>query len=216
MPRPALPSSPLKRLATLGLATVVLASGLAQAQIYRFVDAQGRVTFSDTPPADDGTAQVVTPNSTAAPSANLPAALRQPMQRFPVTLYSAPDCAPCDSGRQQLNARGIPFAEKTIESQADVAAFRQLGGGDRLPTLGIGQQMLSGHADTEWARLLDAAGYPEQSALPPGWQNTPASPLAPPIPPPQPAAEAPAQANSSPESPITPQASPDNPAGLRF
>lgn len=210
---PAQNLTPVMRWGVLGLA-LVLSHGIAQAQIYRSVDAQGRVTFSDTPPADEAKAQVHAPSRAATPAAQLPAALRQPVQRFPVTLFTAPECAPCDDARQQLVARGIPFTEKTVVSQADIAAFQQLGGRDMLPSLRIGQKILSGHADTEWARLLDAAGYPEQSALPSGWQASPASPLAPPAP--VAAEAAPAAQAPAPEVPITPPTSADNPAGLRF
>lgn len=199
---------------SLGLALLTLTTGLAQAQVYRSVDAQGRVTFSDTPPAFDAQPQAVQP--TTPTTSNLPAVLRQPVQRFPVTLYSATDCAPCDSGRAQLQARGVPFVEKTVQTPTDIAAFHQLGGGDTLPTLRIGQQLSAGHADTEWARLLDAAGYPQQSALPADWRSAPVTPLAPtPA-----AAETAADAASDPADrtapPIIPSATPDNPAGLSF
>ena len=36
------------------------------------------------------------------------------MGRFPVTLYTSTNCAPCGAGRTLLASRGIPFSERTV------------------------------------------------------------------------------------------------------
>lgn len=220
MPLPPASSHPVARLA-LVLASLCLALPAA-AQIYRSVDAQGRVTFSDQPPAADqaapGSADAAAPQ---AASGSLPYALRQTMQRYPVELYTSSGCAPCDSGRQQLQARGIPFTEKTVETASDIDALHQLGSNGQLPVLRIGQQSLTGHSETQWAQYLDAAGYPKSSQLPRSWTPPAPSPLAPAV---SVVAETPAsaaepdQAAPAPEATpaITPQADPGNPAGIRF
>src|SRR5256885_8900445 len=85
--------------------------------VYRIVGPDGKVTFSDRPA--QSAQQQAAPAAPAAPSvagttdsnANLPYALRQIAGRFPVTLYTSSDCAPCDSARQLLQSRGIPYAE---------------------------------------------------------------------------------------------------------
>lgn len=148
----------------------------------------------------------------------LPYALAQAAQRYPVTLYTAKDCAPCDSARSFLNQRGIPFSEKTIGSNADLAALKDLAHTSNVPALTIGTQTLDGFSDATWSQYLDAAGYPKTSQLPQGWQNAAASPLAPA----EPAgskigggASAPSAPAAS-ESPVVPKPSADNPAGIRF
>lgn len=195
---------------------LLLALGLAQwappsmAQVQRSVGADGRVTYSDAPaPAAQH----------RAASAALPYALRQAVQRYPVTLYSAAQCTPCDSGRRLLQSRGIPFSEKTVETAADVAALERLAGTRELPVLGIGAQQIKGFSDTDWNQYLDAAGYARTSQLPANWQQPAATPLAPAQlarPGTEPAA-APAETSSGDAEPaVTPTPTSTNPAGIRF
>jgi glutaredoxin len=141
--------------------------------------------------------------------------------RYPVVLYTGNDCAPCNSGRNLLNARGIPYTEKTVTTAEDIEALRRLAGEASLPFLSIGAQRLRGFSDAEWTQYLNAAGYPAQSALPPGYRRAAASPLvavtaATPASPATPAApDAGAQAPAAPaEVPV--QAPANNPAGIRF
>lgn len=180
-------------------ATALALSALPAAALYKVVQPDGSVTYTDRPPVDanaritplnrSGAATVPPVASPAAPP--LPAELRQAVQRHPVTLYAAPDCAPCVEGRALLQARGIPYSEKRVESGEDVAALEQLIGGRTLPVLAIGAQLLRGYSG-DWASFLDAAGYPRESRLPRGWPPASVSPLAPRAAPAAPAAPTPA------------------------
>src|SRR5690606_9609631 len=107
----------------------------------------------------------------------LPFELRQVVSRYPVVLYSGNDCAPCNSGRNLLNARGIPYTEKTVTTSEDIEALKRLAGEASLPFLTIGGQRLRGFSDAEWTQYLNAAGYPAQSALPSGYRRAAPSPL---------------------------------------
>lgn len=172
---------PLVVLGLSGLAALatVPVDAFAQ-QIYRFVGPDGRITFSDTPPAGAGTAAkaaVATASSAAGNVAALPFELRQVASRYPVTLYSGPDCGPCVSGRSLLTARGIPFTERTVSSNEDIEALKRLASVATLPVLTIGGEQLKGYSDVEWGKFLDAAGYPKTSQLPAGYQLPSATPL---------------------------------------
>ncbi|MDN4587646.1 NrdH-redoxin [Xenophilus aerolatus] len=197
---------------------LLLAAGAASAQgLYRNVDANGRVTYTDRPPAANAQpAPVGRSGGSAGTSAQLPFELRQIVQRYPVTLYTGDDCAPCATGRQLLQTRGIPFDERTVKSSEDIAALERLSGRNGLPLLTIGSQQLKGFSDAEWSQYLDAAGYPKSVQLPPGYRNPPAQPLvaqqaAPAAPAPAPAAVQAPPATPAPEAPT-----PSNPAGIRF
>ena len=96
--------------------------------------------------------------------------------RYPVTLYTSKDCAPCNSGRNLLNARGIPYTEKTITTAQDAEALKRLNSDGSMPFLTIGGQQIKGYSDGEWSQYLDAAGYPKQSQLPSGYQRPAPSP----------------------------------------
>lgn len=189
-------------------------SGLQAQQVYRIVGPDGRIIFSDQPPAA-GKSKTLTPGGNDAgtgTNAPLPYELRQAAGRYPVTLYTGSDCSPCGSARSYLTQRGIPFSEKTVTTKEDAAALTRLSGSSDLPVLTIGGQQLKGYSNSEWAQYLDAAGYPKSSQLPAGYRPT-STPLAMP----QRPNEAPA-AKAAPRPPAadTPAATTSNPAGIRF
>jgi len=212
----------LARLAVLALSAAACAAGAQQ--VYRIVGPDGRVTFSDKPPVDPTVraapaATVPLGGSGGSGTGGLPFELQQVASRFPVTLYSGPNCGPCNAGRDFLTSRGIPFSERTVSTPQDVAALgRLLGEGRALPVLTIGAQQLKGYSDVEWAQFLDAAGYPKSSQLPPGYRPPAPSPLVA-VAPPQPARPA-ASAPSAAAAPTTPSApalpAGNNPAGITF
>jgi glutaredoxin len=199
------------------LTLVALLAASPSFALYKVVGPDGKVTYTDRPPATQGQTggKVQALTSSGAPVAedSLPFELRQIVSRYPVTLYSAEKCAPCDSGRNYLRQRGIPFAEKTISTQADADAMQKAEGSTELPVLRIGGQQIKGYSDAEWGGYLDAAGYPKQSRLPPGYKSPPAQPLvAREAVPTQAPAAAPAQATAPAAQPTPPTASP----GIKF
>jgi glutaredoxin len=204
------------------LALGMLAVPWAMAQgVYRIVGPDGRVTYSDQPPPPSANAKPVTGTSSAgAASAPLPSELRQAVGRYPVTLYTSNDCSPCNSGRNMLNARGIPYTEKTVTTADDSAALKRLSGATAIPLLTIGGQQIKGYSDTEWNQYLDAAGYPKRSVLPASYRRAAATPLVETAPvAAAPAATKEAAANRDrpaepTETPVTAPAA--NPGGIRF
>ncbi|WP_382157362.1 glutaredoxin family protein [Hydrogenophaga sp. ANAO-22] len=214
---------PAPRLLALAvLAGLVAAPVLAQG-VYRIVGPDGKVTYSDQPPPATPPARPVggtAAGTSAGASAQLPFELRQTSSRYPVTLYTGRDCAPCNSGRNLLNARGIPYSEKTVETPQDAEALKRLSGEASLPFLTIGSQQIKGYSDTEWSQFLDAAGYPKQSALPSSYRRPAATPLVATARPAEAAGassaarEQPAAPSTPAEVPVTPP--PQNPAGIRF
>lgn len=208
------------RLLALG-AVAVLTGGLltspAFAQVYRIVGPDGKVSFSDKPPVDAGSARAVTPGGGSGGSSGgaLPFELRQIASKYPVTLYTGENCGPCGSARSMLIARGVPFAERTVSSAEDAQALQRLSGEANLPFATIGSQQLKGYSDSEWNQFLDAAGYPKTSMLPANFRRAAATPLvtvAPAV-----AAQPAAPARPAPApTPAVPPPSADNPAGIKF
>ncbi|MBP6305301.1 MAG: glutaredoxin family protein [Giesbergeria sp.] len=213
----------------LALAAAVCAlvcSTLAQAQpVYRTVGPDGKVTFSDRAPSEKATPALAgsagaAPVAATAAGGDLPYALRQTVSRFPVTLYTSADCAPCDSARSLLKSRGVPFTERTVNTNQDIDVLKSLSGNASLPFGTIGGQHLNGFLDTEWTQYLDAAGYPKKSQLPSNYRQPAATPLVA-IKPLQAAPTAPAAPREAPPRPERPERTdsgtdPSNPAGIRF
>lgn len=192
------------------LAALAPLAALAQ---YKVTAPDGSVTYTDRPSVPPThKVQPLGRGATLVPEVSnpaLPLELRTPVTRFPVTLYTARDCPPCDSGRLLLSQRGIPFTEKLVNTEEDAVALERTVGWRTVPTMVIGSQSLRGLAADEWTSYIDLAGYPKESKLPRGWQQAAATPLtappANPLPTPQ-------QQPSLAEQPLPPRA----PGSIRF
>jgi len=200
-----------------GAALMVLLAALpAQAQ-YKVIGADGKVTYTDRPPAsgkDKVTAISSRGVSGGAVDVTLPLELRQPVARYPVTLYTITGtCAPCETARQLLRQRGVPYAEKQVQTPEDSEALERLSGARDAPTLAIGSQMMRGFAPEVWSSYLDAAGYPRESRLPASYQYAAATPI---VERREASAARPAASAAQPAPADTSAPTPANPTGIKF
>ncbi|WP_300454630.1 DUF4124 domain-containing protein [Accumulibacter sp.] len=135
---------------------------------YRWVDpATGHTVVSDRPPPP-GSKSVGKATTTADGEepleARLPYAIRQASEKFPVTLYTSRGCTTCREARALLESRGVPFSEKEVTTEEEVAEIgRRVGGDLLLPSVSVGRQSVNGFAPGAWNDLLDAAGYPTRA-----------------------------------------------------
>lgn len=140
----------------------------------KWVDSGGRVHYSDRKPIPDTMGRVVDtqaiPARAPAPSIGdptLPWALRSAVARYPVTLYTATQCEPCEIARTHLAQRGVPYTEKRVTDADDLQRFHAIGFDKPLfPSVSIGPEKLVGYESSGWDRALDATGYPKSSMLP--------------------------------------------------
>jgi glutaredoxin len=168
---------------------------------------------------------VLVQNNVLAQSINtsgMPFELRRAVENFPVTLYTGLNCTPCDAGKALLSSRGVPFIEKTIDTQADINALKARNLGDQLPVLNVGNRTIKGFETEQWEAALNFASYPITAQLPPAYKNPSATPLVA-APASQTSADPnPAQATSANPTPAptapttTPANNANNPAGIRF
>ncbi|MFA5370436.1 MAG: glutaredoxin family protein [Sideroxydans sp.] len=141
-----------------------LAAGVQAGELYRSIDAQGKVHYSDRPLAGTEDVEQLRLGKPPAPDDNLPYETRRAMENFPVTLYVTENCgAPCDIARQLLQQRGIPFSEKMLHSEAELVAFHKASGANRVPAATVGKTWLHGFLATEWNKELDIVGYPRST-----------------------------------------------------
>ena len=164
--------------ALIGLALLV-AAGVAAAQVYKWKDAKGEVHYGDAPPPQG--AQALAASARAPIDPSLPYELARAVRLYPVTLYTttATACEACEQGRKLLRARGVPYTEKTIATLDDQQAQRRLTGKDDLPMLVVGNRQLAGFQAAGWQEALDSASYPKQSMLPSGYRYAPPEPATP-------------------------------------
>ena len=150
---------------SVALLLLVLASTVAAQTTYRWVDKDGKIHYTDRPPAPNQATKVEQKRSALLGADQTASyALRKATTDYPVTLYTQPKCGDyCQEARNHLTRRGIPFTEKTVGTEADAAVLRTLlGEGDLVvPVMQVGSKALKGYLGSEWDGLLDAAGYPK-------------------------------------------------------
>lgn len=159
-------------------ALIVLLAGLAaataMAQQYRWVDENGRVHYTDTPPpptARDTQKKNLKANAVGAQE-NFD--LTQAVKSSPVTLYSHPDCKDaCQMARDVLNKRGIPFSEVSATDDAKLGELRRVSGGIKVPVLVVGRQVETSVSAQAYNQALDLAGYPKAGVVRPRSQAAP-------------------------------------------
>ncbi len=163
-------------------ARLLLLAGAASAQtLFRSVGPDGRITYSDRAPARQAARQ----RSSAGWSRRLP---RRP-PRCP-TICGSRESLPCHvlhgarlralrRRAQLLGGRGVPFTERTVGSNEDIAALKAL---ERRVVAALCDAWAASRCMVSRAGMaaaLDAAGYPKTSQLPAGWRAVAATPLAP-------------------------------------
>ena len=155
----------------LALAALMLALPLtsdAQTSVYRWVDKEGKVHFTDSLPPESARDVQRRRVGGGGVEPELPYATRQAARRNPVVLYTAASCGePCKQARELLRTRGIPYAERDPQlSVKDAEALTRLVGGLEVPVIVVGAANVKGFEAGEWNSALDTAGYPR--SLPPG------------------------------------------------
>ena len=116
----------------LGIAAISIAGGaLAQSQVYRYTDADGRVVYSDRAPSGnvkDLQTKRLGANFISTSEPGYASALAA--ERYPVTLYTFACGEVCTNAEALLNKRGVPFTTvddlvtRKLVTSATLAKFR--------------------------------------------------------------------------------------------
>jgi glutaredoxin len=145
-------------------AAVIAVVATAQAQqVYRYVDKDGRVIYTDrAPPSDSKEVQAKRLSPNLIENNDVPVATAQAAQRFPVTLYTFA-CGPvCQNAEGLLNRRGVPFSTVNVEDQKGAELLLKLTGAQQAPVLQVGDKLIAkGFNEARWTSMLDDAGYPK-------------------------------------------------------
>lgn len=187
---------------------LLLAGTASAAEMFRWVDADGKVHYTDAPPPPTAKNVQQKKLGDKAGSAQIPYVLQQAVKNFPVTLYSNECGDACAKAKALLVKRGIPFTEKNPEKTPDDAeSLKKVAGGSLpVPLLLVGSSVLKGFEEDGWNSALDLAGYPRDSLLP----KSATSPVKQTTPTPPPAEKPPEEA-ATPQQPQSSQQPPLNP-----
>ena len=147
---------------------LILLCGLsisANAQVYKWTDAQGKVHYGDVPPPQAKNLEQKKASGNIIETDAEPYETKLAAQKNPVTLYSFTECGdPCTEAQALLDKRGVPYKLKNTEQ--DKAELRALTGDNRIPVLVVGKQTpRQGFEKEAWNLMLDQAGYPKSNPL---------------------------------------------------
>ena len=143
------------------VALMLIASPLWAGNLYKWVDKDGKVHYTDQPPPPDAKTAERKKLGDKPGATQLPYALQMAIKNFPVTLYNADCPVTCPKATALLNKRGVPFTEKSARDAATAEELKALTGGKLVvPVLKVGSQVISGYEEGQWTTVLDAAGYP--------------------------------------------------------
>lgn len=148
------------------LLAVMLSLGAHAQSVYRWVDKDGKVSYSDTPPPADvkNVQQKRLTSGVTVDQDQLPYGVKLAMEKSPVVLYANACGEPCSGGRALLSKRGVVYTERDPEKNAaDAEALRKVAGALDVPVMTVGDKMMRGFDESAWSAALDAAGYPRNS-----------------------------------------------------
>lgn len=128
--------SVLRPVIVAGLLAACLGGAMAQ-PLYKSVGPDGRVVYSDQPPASGAAGKtmdleslpvsVVAGPAPGARPAPAPAPAAAPPAQGDVVLYMAKWCGYCTAAKGYLGRKGVAYREFDIDTPAGKAAFSQLG-----------------------------------------------------------------------------------------
>jgi glutaredoxin len=146
--------------------------------LYRWTDFRAQINYGDRPPPDaQNLIRIDLRQIGEQTQSMLPYQVRRAAGNFPVMLFTSKNCPPCATARDFLTKRGVPFAERTLETADDSMEFKRLTGAEGVPVATLGTKPMIAFDPDEWNNALDATGYPPTSQLPRGFKQEPARPL---------------------------------------
>ncbi len=142
------------------------AASVSAQQMYRYVDGDGRIVYTDRPPPANAR-QVEQKNlrGNVIETGETPFATREAQQRNPVALFVF-DCGDlCDRAKGLLNRRGVPHELLDTTNADNAERLKKTSGGLEVPVLQVGSRVLKGLDERQWQAALDQAGYPKTPPL---------------------------------------------------
>ncbi len=137
-------------------------SAVQAGTLYKWVDSQGRVSYHDQPPPEGSDYRVEEKNLGSGKKSVVDSTLEKIVEKYPVILYSVPECGSCDLARIYLQKRKVPFTEQNLENNGELQqTLKKKIGALSAPTIMIGEKVMKGYVESILEGELDTAGYPK-------------------------------------------------------
>ncbi len=144
------------------LCTVLLIPVAHGVKLYKWVDADGNVTYHDRPPPDEASYRVESKDFRVGGTSSAQSELGSVLEEYPVVLYTTPQCTSCDMARAYLDKRKVPFTDKNVEGDQELLKeLKEKTGALTVPTIMVGSKIMKGYLESLLEGELDAAGYPK-------------------------------------------------------
>ncbi len=151
-----------KQAVTVSLAILVLVPSTLVADMYKWVDENGKVHYSDSPPPGKKAKKLdLKINSISGPpvvSSLGSSTARATNSTAQVRLYTTTWCGYCKKAKAYLQARGTSFREIDVESSEQGRSEFQALGGRGVPVILVGNQRMDGYSEGTLAGMLKQAG----------------------------------------------------------
>jgi glutaredoxin len=145
------------RFTTLMIA-ILLACSASAVTVVECVDANGDASFRERCPpgtVKKGEKKLLGVGASSRPSA------AEVAKTHPVTLYTVPQCDPCDLVRNQLDKRKVPYTEKDVAENVELQIeLMDAAGSVTVPTVLVGDEVFKGYDRAALEAGLTEAGYP--------------------------------------------------------
>lgn len=134
---------------------VAFSASVQSGQIYKWQDKSGKWHFTQTPPDPSIEVQTIGRKNASASSEE-----KQTQKLFPITLY-ANDCGVgCKEAEEFLKKHEIAYTKKDPSKDPKIfEEFKEKSPQAMAPTLLIGDEVIVGFRQDEWAGKLKDAGF---------------------------------------------------------
>lgn len=131
---------------------LLLISTSAQPEIYRWVDDNGKVNFSDKPPVNQRSSTVEVRVNTYN-SVSYDTSIFDTNKK--VVLYSTSWCGYCKKAKRYFKKNNIAFTEYDIEKNARARAQYKKMGASGVPVILVGKKRMNGFSESGFMKIYN-------------------------------------------------------------
>lgn len=153
----------------------LLLSNAHAGKLYKWVDADGNISYQDNPPPKDGK---VLSEKDVKPTSIIRSEKQESQNKTlpPVTIYTMPACNQCDEFIFLMRKNKVPHISRPIKGNSEAQRLiLEKVGGIRAPTTIIGDDVLQKISLNEFRTALIRAGYNVEQITPPNPVQRPTS-----------------------------------------
>ena len=157
----------MKKLFQICVSALLLAAFNTSAiTLYKWVDAEGKISYQGQPPPPG---QKYEEKSFTEEGVNTQTSIdlkrEQAAISAPATLYMTQECDSCELVRKVFDLHAVPYLEVDVENDSEAQeGLKKLTGALRIPSVTIGDKVISGFDRNKIEDTLISKGYPLGSA----------------------------------------------------